>query len=82
MVLLPETDGPAALLIAERLCAAFADARTPSPVGEAISCTVSIGVALCRADDNEMSLMRRADEACYRAKRAGKNQVVPEDSGG
>lgn len=82
VVLLPETDGPAALLIAERLCAAFADARTPSPVGEAISCTVSIGVALCRADDNEMSLMRRADEACYRAKRAGKNQVVPEDSGG
>ncbi|MBL8406037.1 MAG: diguanylate cyclase [Dechloromonas sp.] len=82
VVLLPETDGPAALLIAERLRTVFARARTPSPIGEAISCTVSIGVALCRGGDNEVSLMRRADDACYRAKRAGKNRVFPEGSGG
>lgn len=80
VVLLPETDGAAATAIAERLRSIFAEIKTSSPVGEAIACTVSIGVALCRSGDDEMSLMRRADEACYRAKRAGKNCVVLDDS--
>ena len=80
VVLLPETDGPAAMVIAERLRSMFASIKTASPNGEVIACTVSIGVSHCRLDDNEMSLMRRADEACYRAKRAGKNRVVLADS--
>lgn len=80
VVLLPEADGQAAMAIAERLRSMFASIKTDSPNGEVIACTVSIGVAHCRPDDNEMSLMRRADEACYRAKRAGKNRVVLADS--
>lgn len=81
VVLLPETDGHAALAIAERLRAVFAAVKTASPIGQDIECTVSIGVAICHPGDNPQSLMRRADEACYRAKAAGKNQVVLDESG-
>lgn len=76
VVLLPESDGVAARTMAERLRLLFADVKTPSPSGESIRCTVSIGIAVCHPDDDEDSLMRRADEACYRAKQAGKNCVV------
>ncbi|MCK7497357.1 MAG: GGDEF domain-containing protein [Comamonadaceae bacterium] len=79
VVLLPEADGPAAMAIAERLRLDARQHPTDSPNGAVIACTVSIGVAHCRPDDNEMSV-RRADEACYRAKRAGKNRVVLADS--
>ncbi|WP_051453212.1 sensor domain-containing diguanylate cyclase [Dechloromonas agitata] len=80
VVALPETDAPAALAIAERLRALFAAVRTPAPGGEAIRCTVSIGIAVCQAGDEEGGLIRRADEACYRAKQAGKNRVILADS--
>jgi diguanylate cyclase (GGDEF)-like protein len=37
--------------------------------------TISIGAALIREQDNDHTLLDRADEALYRAKNAGKNQV-------
>lgn len=80
VVLLPESDGLAAMNIAERLRTLFAAVKTPAPSGEVIHCTVSIGISVCNADDDESSLMRRADEACYRAKQAGKNRVILADS--
>lgn len=41
-----------------------------------LSITVSVGVAICRADDGDFNaLLRRADEALYAAKSAGRNQV-------
>jgi diguanylate cyclase (GGDEF)-like protein len=52
----------------------------PAPSGETIHCTVSIGISVCNPDDDETSLIRRADEACYRAKQAGKNRVILADS--
>lgn len=42
----------------------------PDPV------TVSLGVAQFREGDNAASLVRRADEALYRAKQRGRNQVA------
>ena len=72
VVALPETDGLAAMAIAERLRSLFAAVKTPAPSGETIHCTVSIGISVCNPDDDETSLIRRADEACYRAKQAGK----------
>jgi len=41
--------------------------------------TISVGVALLHADDDGSSLANRADEALYRAKRAGRNRVCTED---
>ena len=81
VVALPETDGAAAQTIAERLRVLFSSLKTQAPSGEPIRCTVSIGISVCNQGDEEDSLIRRADEACYRAKQAGKNRVVLADSG-
>jgi diguanylate cyclase (GGDEF)-like protein len=75
-----------ALAHCERLRAQFSD--EPSVVeGEQIPHKVSIGLAIHnRARTDHISLerlMRRADEALYRAKRAGRNRVIlcDEDDG-
>jgi diguanylate cyclase (GGDEF)-like protein len=86
VVLLPETTSEAASLVAEKLRAAveaheFRSESLP-PRGQAAQhVTISAGVtALPSAtpvDSDE--LISRADRALYRAKRAGKNQVVTDD---
>lgn len=74
-VLLPETDLKSAIKGAKRLREHLAD--NPIVVGgKAIHCTVSIGVAELKDEDKTIDdLMRRADEAMYRAKEAGRNRV-------
>jgi diguanylate cyclase len=42
--------------------------------GKEVPLTVSCGLALWQADDTEESLLKRADTALYRAKRAGRNR--------
>jgi diguanylate cyclase len=45
--------------------------------GEALrAVTISAGVAERRPGEDAASLLRRADAAMYRAKRAGRNRVV------
>jgi diguanylate cyclase (GGDEF)-like protein len=78
-LLLPETGLLQAQVVAERLRREVAD----GPLAElAHSTTISIGVA--SADDALMGiadLMKRADDALYRAKRSGRNKVVTDASG-
>lgn len=75
VVLMPETDGPAALLLAERLRRSLAEAGLMGhEVGQV--CTASIGVAEYVPGEGESSLVNRADAATYQAKRQGKNCVV------
>lgn len=76
MVLLPEASGDAARMLAERLRGNFAGSAVAAASGCTIRCTVSIGVAESVPGDTEHSLIRRADEASYRAKQLGKNRVV------
>jgi GGDEF domain-containing protein len=49
VVVLPETDGLAAMTIAERLRTLFAAVKTLAPSGETILCTVSIGISVCQS---------------------------------
>lgn len=70
-VLLPGIDGPRAVQVAERIRRDFHhNAWSHQPI------TVSIGVAQARAEDDEESLVARADRALYSAKSGGRDRVV------
>jgi diguanylate cyclase (GGDEF)-like protein len=71
-VLMPETDAALADAAARRLAAGLRTGFKGTP-----SVTASIGVVSCAtADANTDELLRRADQAMYEAKRAGKDRVV------
>lgn len=70
-VLLPETGLAQALPLAERVRQAVRALRIP-PAPEL---SVSIGVAQAAPTDSPLSLLKRADESMYRAKKKGKNRV-------
>ena len=74
-VLLPGDGVPGACGLAERLRRAFEN--NPVKVGDAlIACTVSIGISDLRGDDMTADApLRRADEALYAAKAAGRNRT-------
>lgn len=79
-VLLPETAGVRAVDAAERLRLAIAAAAVPAR-GEFIHFTVSIGVTgLTPGDERVDTLLKRADAAMYRAKRAGRNRVCVDET--
>jgi len=72
VVLMPETDAALADAAAKRLAAGLRNRFKGTP-----TVTASIGVVSCVAPDaNSDELLRRADQAMYEAKRAGKDRVV------
>jgi diguanylate cyclase (GGDEF)-like protein len=77
VIILPETDLADAVAAAERIRAAVEMDTFPVPeVGGEIKLTLSAGVAcLCSEDTEPWDLVRRADEALYRAKAEGRNRV-------
>ena len=77
LIILPGCDGPSALRQAERICSLVAD-QPVTCTGQPIRVSVSIG-AVSRGPDSLEDLnwlIRAADEALYRAKAAGRNQVA------
>ena len=73
VVALPGADEAHALQVAERIRRRLKE-RSLLAVG--VECTVSIGVAALQAHEDTSQLLRRADEAMYAAKGAGRNRVV------
>jgi len=76
VILLPETPGPDAHLVAERV-RTLVEMATIRASGRALNITTSIGVTtLAAVDTSPAQLLERADIALYQAKASGRNQVV------
>ncbi|MFC3531573.1 GGDEF domain-containing protein [Vogesella facilis] len=76
VALLPQTGLPSATVIAQRLRQQALHAFAALGIGDAAA-TISIGISEFAADDASCeSALERADNALYRAKAQGRNQVV------
>jgi two-component system cell cycle response regulator len=80
VLVMPETDMAVAAMVAERLRRRIAGEPFAIQQGaKTIPVTISIGIAALRGkEDTAASLLKRADQALYRAKRDGRNRVVPD----
>jgi two-component system cell cycle response regulator len=80
VIVMPETDLAVATMVAERLRRRIATEPFPIQDGsKSIEVTISVGIsALGGKEDNAANLLKRADTALYRAKRDGRNRVVPD----
>src|SRR6188508_3382719 len=78
VIVMPETDMAVATIVAERLRRRIASEPFTIAQGtKHIEVTISMGLAtLDTVDDNAASILKRADQALYRAKRDGRNRVV------
>lgn len=74
-IVLPETDRPEAMVVAEKVRRAVSE---QSFSGEGVeSVTISIGVAAFPRDSSDIEgLIRKADQALYAAKQKGRNSVA------
>ncbi|MGE0524559.1 MAG: PleD family two-component system response regulator [Variibacter sp.] len=77
VIVMPETDLAVAGMVAERLRRRIAAETFPISGSAPIPVTISIGLAaLGVPTDTPTTILRRADQALYRAKRDGRNRVV------
>jgi two-component system, cell cycle response regulator len=80
VIVMPETDMAVATMVAERLRRRVASETFSIQQGAGnLEVTISIGIAaLDGPDDDAAAMLKRADMALYRAKRDGRNRVVPD----
>jgi len=80
VVIMPETDMAVGTMVAERLRRRIAaDPFAIEQGTRTIPVTISIGVAAMRGkEDSAAGVVKRADQALYKAKRDGRNRVVPD----
>jgi len=80
VIVMPETDMGVATMVAERLRRRIA--TEPFAIQHEmrlLDMTISIGIAArAEAGDTAATILKRADQALYRAKRDGRNRVVPD----
>ena len=73
-IVLPQADAAGAAAVAERLRSQVASQPVATEHGP-IALTVSVGVTQCGAGEPSEAVLQRADQAMYRAKELGRNQV-------
>jgi diguanylate cyclase (GGDEF)-like protein/PAS domain S-box-containing protein len=76
IVLYPETSSDGAWTVTERVRAAIAAQPIALPGGGSAALTVSAGVAQLEAGESVEGLIKRADDALYRAKGSGRNRSI------
>ena len=76
VILLPETSVDDSVVVLQRLQRELTK-RIFMHNNEKLLITFSAGVALRKPGEEPTALIQRADAALYKAKRAGKNRVVP-----
>ncbi|MEJ2285477.1 MAG: diguanylate cyclase [Desulfobacterales bacterium] len=74
-VILPETGGEEAGLVAQRIRAALENERFAPINGKEVKITISIGVTEYQPKEELSSFIQRADRAMYRSKQKGRNLV-------
>jgi diguanylate cyclase (GGDEF)-like protein len=74
-IVLPDANAANAMCTAERLRKEIAELPFAFE-GQLLRVTVSIGVATLAAGEDLPALMQRADRALYRAKEAGRDEVI------
>ena len=74
-VLLNNTNASGALKLAERIRRNMESTSFSADEGQAIPVTISLGVASLAAGDDSVQLIKKADQALYAAKEAGRNCI-------
>jgi diguanylate cyclase (GGDEF)-like protein/PAS domain S-box-containing protein len=72
--IISNVDAQQLVLVAEKFRAMVAASGLRLP-GHALAITISVGAADAQADDTAQTLLKRADQALYEAKRQGRNRV-------
>lgn len=75
LIAFPDCPATEAVAACERLRQGIAALPVLLPNGVALSVTISSGVAQLAAEDDRKTIIARADEALYQAKKAGRDQV-------
>lgn len=76
VILLPDTPTESAVWVMQRLQNNFSKINFRVAGNKPVNITFSGGLAMRRLQENQNSLIKRADEALYQAKASGKNRVV------
>ena len=74
-ILLPGTGADGARTLCQQILKDLADTRIATSSGKSVILTMSAGTATLAAGEDERELFRRADDALYSAKAAGRNRV-------
>jgi two-component system, cell cycle response regulator len=76
IIILPATKSQEAIGLAERLCEQIRNLEIDTTSG-LIKITISIGVTVYQPhDQNDIDILKRADDALYQAKESGRDRVV------
>jgi len=78
LAIVREVNRESLLLLAERCAEHVRQISIPNQNGKVLAASVSVGAALCRAEESGEDLVQRADRLLYLSKARGKNQATVE----